>query len=245
MTANRARALIIVDVQNDFCEGGSLAVAGGADVAGAISGTSSRQPRAGTPRSWPPRTGTRTRAPHFSDSPDYVDSWPAHCRVGTDGALFHPARRAGVRARAGGLPQGRARGGVQRLRGGHARGRPAGAARGLAARHGRSRRSTSSASPRTTACAPPPWTPPPRVSARRSCWASRPGSPAGRTDRALAQLREAGVELDGEPYVGEPRRRRGLTLGRVDPGDDRGGGRGLVAAALGGAGRRRPGHRWR
>ncbi|WP_054811141.1 isochorismatase family protein [Nocardia arizonensis] len=81
------RALIIVDVQNDFCEGGSLAVTGGAAVAGKISRHLARSDYA---------TVVATRdhhidpGAHFSDEPDYVDSWPPHCRVGTPGARWHP-----------------------------------------------------------------------------------------------------------------------------------------------------------
>jgi len=70
------RALIIVDVQNDFCEGGSLAVTGGAAVAGAISEHLSG--------------GTGNPGGHFSAHPDYVDSWPPHCVAETSGADFHP-----------------------------------------------------------------------------------------------------------------------------------------------------------
>ncbi|MFZ0160148.1 MAG: isochorismatase family protein [Kineosporiaceae bacterium] len=84
------RALIIVDVQNDFCEGGSLAVAGGTRVAEAIASYLSAQRDsytavAGT-RDWHVDPG-----PHFADSPDFVDTWPAHCVAGSAGALTHPA----------------------------------------------------------------------------------------------------------------------------------------------------------
>jgi nicotinamidase/pyrazinamidase len=84
------RALIIVDVQNDFTEGGSLAVAGGAAVARAITDHVHAHHDdyvtvAGT-RDWHVDPGS-----HFSDHPDYVDTWPAHCVVGTDGAQSHPA----------------------------------------------------------------------------------------------------------------------------------------------------------
>jgi nicotinamidase/pyrazinamidase len=83
-----SRALIIVDVQNDFCEGGSLAVRGGADVAAGISAAL----RSGT---WDHVVATKDYhvdpGAHFSAHPDFVDSWPAHCVVGTDGASFHPA----------------------------------------------------------------------------------------------------------------------------------------------------------
>ncbi|MFI7531405.1 isochorismatase family protein [Nocardia salmonicida] len=83
-----ARGLIIVDVQNDFCEGGSLAVAGGAAVAAAITAFVAREnyDAVVATRDWHIDPG-----PHFSTEPDYVDSWPPHCRVGTPGADFHPA----------------------------------------------------------------------------------------------------------------------------------------------------------
>jgi nicotinamidase/pyrazinamidase len=82
-----SRALIIVDVQNDFCEGGSLPVAGGAGVAAGIS-------RALSAETWDHVVATKDYhidpGAHFSDHPDYLDSWPAHCVVGTGGADFHP-----------------------------------------------------------------------------------------------------------------------------------------------------------
>jgi nicotinamidase/pyrazinamidase len=82
-----SRALIIVDVQNDFCEGGSLPVAGGAGVAAGISRVLSSE-------TWDHVVATKDYhidpGAHFSDHPDYLDSWPAHCVVGTGGAEFHP-----------------------------------------------------------------------------------------------------------------------------------------------------------
>jgi nicotinamidase/pyrazinamidase len=81
------RALIVVDVQNDFCEGGSLAVAGGAAVAERITeylGVSDYAAVVAT------RDYHIDPGPHFSAQPDYVDTWPPHCRVGTPGAEFHP-----------------------------------------------------------------------------------------------------------------------------------------------------------
>jgi nicotinamidase/pyrazinamidase len=82
------RALIITDVQNDFCEGGSLEVVGGAAVAAAIS-TYLRE----TPYSHVVATRDHHIDPgvHFSATPDFVDTWPPHCRAGTPGAAFHPA----------------------------------------------------------------------------------------------------------------------------------------------------------
>lgn len=87
MTASK-KALIIVDVQNDFCEGGSLAVAGGADVArgiNALLGGGSRYAHVVATKDFHIDPGG-----HFSDHPDYVDSWPPHCRVDTGGVEFHP-----------------------------------------------------------------------------------------------------------------------------------------------------------
>jgi nicotinamidase/pyrazinamidase len=85
-----SRALIIVDVQNDFCEGGSLAVAGGADVAAAISSyvAAHRQEYAHVVAT---RDFHRDPGDHFAEQPDYVDSWPPHCVIGTPGADFHPS----------------------------------------------------------------------------------------------------------------------------------------------------------
>lgn len=87
------RALIVVDVQNDFCEGGSLAVTGGARVAGLISEYL-------RDADYDVVVATRDHhidpGAHFSESPDFVDSWPPHCRVGTSGAQFHPDFETGT-----------------------------------------------------------------------------------------------------------------------------------------------------
>jgi nicotinamidase/pyrazinamidase len=83
------RALIVVDVQNDFCEGGSLAVPGGAFVARSISerlacGNASCDHIVAT------QDHHIDPGHHFSDHPDFVDTWPPHCVAGTPGADFHP-----------------------------------------------------------------------------------------------------------------------------------------------------------
>ncbi|MGB8938698.1 MAG: isochorismatase family protein [Streptomyces sp.] len=83
------RALIVVDVQNDFCEGGSLAVAGGADVAAAITELIGQAP-AGYRHVVATRDHHIEPGDHFSDQPDYVHSWPPHCVAGTEGTGFHP-----------------------------------------------------------------------------------------------------------------------------------------------------------
>src|SRR5919199_6732407 len=83
-----SRALVVVDVQNDFCEGGSLPVAGGAEGAAKISALladASYEAVVAT------RDYHRDPGTHFSDQPDFVDTWPPHCVVGTPGAEFHPA----------------------------------------------------------------------------------------------------------------------------------------------------------
>jgi nicotinamidase/pyrazinamidase len=85
------RALVIVDVQNDFCEGGSLAVAGGSAVAVAISRYLA-SPAAGE---YAHIVATQDHhidpGSHFSEHPDFAGSWPPHCVAGTPGAAFHPA----------------------------------------------------------------------------------------------------------------------------------------------------------
>lgn len=90
-----ANALIVVDVQNDFCEGGALAVAGGAsvayDIAEILRDWQDADPR---DRTYNYIVATRDHhidpGSHFSTSPDFVTSWPRHCVAGTDGAAFHP-----------------------------------------------------------------------------------------------------------------------------------------------------------
>lgn len=83
------RALIIVDVQKDFCEGGSVPVKGGADRAAAIADLVRR-----TNGQYAFVVATRDHhidpGAHFSENPDFRDSFPVHCVVGSDGGQFHP-----------------------------------------------------------------------------------------------------------------------------------------------------------
>lgn len=86
-----ATADIAVDVEVDFCEGGSLAVAGGADVAARGSAYMARSTSAVkvATKDWHIDPGA-----HFAASPqapDYVDTWPSHCVAGTTGSEFHQA----------------------------------------------------------------------------------------------------------------------------------------------------------
>ncbi len=84
------RALVIVDVQPTFCEGGALAVAGGDAVARRIAGYAAehrtRYDLVVTTQDWHVDPGD-----HFSDTPDYVDTWPPHGIAGTAEAELHPA----------------------------------------------------------------------------------------------------------------------------------------------------------
>lgn len=83
------RALIVVDIQRDFCEGGTLAVTGGAAVAAAV------DELLATDHGYDLVVATRDHhidpGGHFSPDPDYVDSWPVHCVAGTPGAEQHPS----------------------------------------------------------------------------------------------------------------------------------------------------------
>lgn len=85
-----ARALIVVDVQNDFCEGGSLAVEGGAQVASNIVRLVSERDYdfIVATKDWHPEDYAEFA--HFAEKPDYVDTWPPHCVACTPGSEFHP-----------------------------------------------------------------------------------------------------------------------------------------------------------
>ena len=89
-----ARALVVVDVQNDFCEGGSLPVTGGTAVAAAVAALLAGD------HGYDVVVATKDHhvdpGAHWSSEPDFVDSWPVHCEVGTPGEHFRaeldPAR---------------------------------------------------------------------------------------------------------------------------------------------------------
>jgi nicotinamidase/pyrazinamidase len=87
-----SRALFIIDVQNDFTEGGALGVDGGAAVAAGITAYLGRHhgryAHVFASRDW--HDGNNDNGGHFSETPDFIDSWPSHCVAGTPGAEFHP-----------------------------------------------------------------------------------------------------------------------------------------------------------
>lgn len=87
-----SRALLIVDVQNDFTEGGALAVAGGDAVAEAVTRYLSTHAETYdviiASRDWHDASGDN--GGHFADAPDFIDTWPPHCVAGTAGAEYDP-----------------------------------------------------------------------------------------------------------------------------------------------------------
>ena len=89
MGAVPGTALIVVDVQVDFCEGGSMGVDGGVATAAAISRHLGQDPgryaHVVASRDYHADPGD-----HFSATPDFATSWPPHCRVADAGAAFHP-----------------------------------------------------------------------------------------------------------------------------------------------------------
>ncbi|MDN6605972.1 isochorismatase family protein [Brevibacterium sp.] len=87
-----AKALIIVDIQNDFTEGGALGVDGGDTVAAEVTrylGASAGDYDAIiASRDW--HDADSDNGGHFSPTPDFVDSWPVHCVADTEGAEYDP-----------------------------------------------------------------------------------------------------------------------------------------------------------
>ena len=92
------RALFVIDVQNDFTEGGALGVTGGAAVAADITAYLEANPGLYdlviASRDW--HDGDNDNGGHFAAvesgaDPDFVDTWPRHCVAGTPGAEYHPA----------------------------------------------------------------------------------------------------------------------------------------------------------
>lgn len=85
-----SRGLIVVDVQNDFCEGGSVPVSGGARIATKIADLVERS--AGRDYQYVVATRDHHIDPgsHFSEHPDFKDSFPVHCVAGGEGGEFHP-----------------------------------------------------------------------------------------------------------------------------------------------------------
>lgn len=93
-------ALIVVDVQKDFCEGGALAVEGGnavaKNIANYIEHLGGLYQEIVFTKDWhnaPPETNRG----HFSDKPDFVNSWPVHCVANSVGSDFHDEIATAIR----------------------------------------------------------------------------------------------------------------------------------------------------
>ena len=94
-------ALIVIDVQNDFCPGGALAVAGGDEIIGRINGLMADYPARVLTQDWHPANHTSFAANHPGAAPFSLMQmpygpqvlWPVHCVQGTAGALFHAGLR--------------------------------------------------------------------------------------------------------------------------------------------------------
>lgn len=95
-----SRALLIIDVQNDFTEGGALGVDGGAAAAAAITAHVRANPDhydvVIASRDW--HDGDNDNGGHFATdaAPDFAATWPVHCVAGTEGAEYHPSIDTGL-----------------------------------------------------------------------------------------------------------------------------------------------------
>lgn len=86
-----SKALVVIDVQRDFVEGGSLAVEGGLAVAHGIHDlitgiTRGQYKKVVATKDWHNPQSDNNH--HFAEEPDFVDTWPAHCMANTDGAMY-------------------------------------------------------------------------------------------------------------------------------------------------------------
>lgn len=94
-------ALIVIDVQNDFCPGGALAVAGGDGIIGRINGLMDDFATIVLTQDWHPASHASFAANHPGAAPFSLTEmpygpqvlWPTHCVIGTEGAAFHPDLR--------------------------------------------------------------------------------------------------------------------------------------------------------
>ncbi|MGB4826413.1 MAG: bifunctional nicotinamidase/pyrazinamidase [Paracoccaceae bacterium] len=91
------QALIVIDVQNDFCPGGALAVAGGDEIISRINGLMNQFQTVVLTQDWHPANHASFAANHPGAAPFSVTEmpygpqvlWPTHCVIGTAGAAFH------------------------------------------------------------------------------------------------------------------------------------------------------------
>lgn len=96
-----SEALIVIDVQNDFCPGGALAVGGGDEIIADINALMDEFETVVLTQDWHPADHTSFASNHPGAAPFSLTEmpygpqvlWPAHCVQGTAGAAFHPALR--------------------------------------------------------------------------------------------------------------------------------------------------------
>jgi nicotinamidase/pyrazinamidase len=94
----RNEALIVIDVQNDFCPGGRLAVARGDEIVGPINDLMPRFHLRVLTQDWHPQGHSSFASSHSGRAPFEMTEmpygpqvlWPDHCTIGSDGAAFHP-----------------------------------------------------------------------------------------------------------------------------------------------------------
>ncbi|WP_417258359.1 bifunctional nicotinamidase/pyrazinamidase [Celeribacter sp.] len=93
-------ALIVIDIQNDFCPGGALAVAGGDEIVAGVNALMDDFDAVILTQDWHPRGHSSFATTHGADPFTTTEMpygtqvlWPDHCIQGTDGAAFHPALR--------------------------------------------------------------------------------------------------------------------------------------------------------
>jgi nicotinamidase/pyrazinamidase len=92
------QALIVIDMQNDFCPGGALAVAGGDEIVPLINNLANSFDHVLMTQDWHPAAHSSFASSHKGKQPfqtvmmAYGDQtlWPDHCVQGSDGAAFHP-----------------------------------------------------------------------------------------------------------------------------------------------------------
>ena len=89
------RGLLVVDVQNDFCEGGALGVEGGTRVARGITQlireSGDKYEVVIASRDWhDPENDNGGHFASHGEAPNFVTTWPVHCVAGTRGAEYHP-----------------------------------------------------------------------------------------------------------------------------------------------------------
>lgn len=91
-----SHALLVIDVQNDFCPGGALAVTGGDEIVGPINTLMTDFDAVILTQDWHPAGHSSFASTHNADPMTLIDMpygpqvlWPDHCIIGTQGAAFH------------------------------------------------------------------------------------------------------------------------------------------------------------